>query len=80
MDEEKAHAIKNGSAKVKRGVVVSHDGVGDPFTYRKRDGRFTVYEWAIQIALPVAVVLLGAAPSLSTKSSLQELMLCFEPV
>jgi hypothetical protein len=57
VDEEKAAAITRGNS---RGVVVSHDGVGDPFTYRRREGRFTVFEWVVQIAVPIAVVLLGA--------------------
>jgi hypothetical protein len=37
-----------------------HEGVGDPFTYRKRQGAFSVSEWLLGILLPIFVVLLGA--------------------
>jgi len=57
MDVEKAGLAEK---KATTGVVNSHEGVGDPFTYRGRTGRFSAYEWAVQIVLPILVVLLGA--------------------
>ena len=52
---------KSGYAKAEsNGVVCAHEGVGDPFTYRGRAGAFSAYEWAVQIVLPILVVLLGA--------------------
>lgn len=57
MDVEKAGLAEN---KATSGVVTAHEGVGDPFTYRGRTGRFSAYEWAVQIVLPILVVLLGA--------------------
>ena len=56
-EERNAKVASEAGAK---GVVVQHEGVGDPFTYRKRSGRFSASEWAVQIVLPVLVVLLGA--------------------
>ncbi|CAL8465153.1 g4688 [Coccomyxa elongata] len=57
MDVEKA----GGYAKANDGSnSLSHEGVGDPFTYRGRTGAFTASEWAFQIVLPILVVLLGA--------------------
>jgi hypothetical protein len=57
VDEEKADVT---TSKVNGGVVRSQDGVGDPFTYRQREGRFTIVEWLLQLSLPVFIVLLGA--------------------
>ncbi len=58
MDVEKA----GGYAKANDGShPVSHEGVGDPFTYRGRTGAFTASEWAFQIVVPILVVLLGAS-------------------
>ena len=56
-----------------KGVVTQHEGVGDPFTYRKRAGRFSASEWAVQIVLPVLVVLLGARPLFSPSTSVTPL-------
>lgn len=49
-----------GSEIGKEGVTEPHEGVGDPFTYRKRSGRLTASEWVFQILLPASVVSLGA--------------------
>ncbi len=58
MDVEKA----GGYAKAGNGSTsATHEGVGDPFTYRGRTGAFTAGEWAFQIVLPILVVLLGAS-------------------
>ena len=34
------------------------EGVGNPFTYRKHSGTFTMAEWTVSIALPIPVVIL----------------------
>jgi transposase InsO family protein len=71
MDVEKAGYAK----EQQNGVVCAHEGVGDPFTYRGRTGAFTAYEWAVQIVLPILVVLLGALPleaSLACRPRLEE--------
>ena len=57
-DEERSAKVASEAGA--KGVVQQHEGVGDPFTYRRRSGRFTASEWAVQIVLPVLVVLLGA--------------------
>lgn len=71
MDVEKAGYAK----EQQNGVVCAHEGVGDPFTYRGRTGAFTAYEWAVQIVLPILVVLLGALPleaSIACRPHLEE--------
>ena len=47
-----------------KGVVTQHEGVGDPFTYRKRAGRFSASEWAVQIVLSRARRAARCAPPL----------------
>ncbi len=56
-DTEKAPYMQAGD---KGSGAEVHEGVGDPFTYRKRQGAFSVSEWLLGILLPIFVVLLGA--------------------
>ena len=35
------------------------EGVGNPFSYRKHSGIFTLAEWVVSIALPILIVILG---------------------
>lgn len=55
--EKSAYVQAGGKGGAAEGL---HEGVGDPFTYRKRTGAFTVSEWLVGILLPIFVVLLGA--------------------
>ena len=41
-------------------VALMNEGVGDPMSYRKRKGRFTILEWLMSVILPILVILLGA--------------------
>ena len=40
-------------------MTACDEGVGNPFSYRKHNGTFTLAEWIVSIALPVLVVILG---------------------
>ena len=43
-----------------KSLALMNEGVGDPLSYRRRKGPFTVAEWLVSIILPILVILLGA--------------------
>lgn len=66
VDEERSHGAANGAANgggtalSEKHVALMNEGIGDPMSYRKRKGRFTILEWLMSVILPILVILLGA--------------------
>ena len=76
MDEERSHGAAHGAANgaangggtalSEKHVALMNEGIGDPMSYRKRKGRFTVLEWLMSVILPILVILLGALSLMHT--------------
>ena len=68
VDEEKSYGSANGggTALSEKHVALMNEGVGDPMSYRKRKGRFTIVEWLTSVVLPILVILLGALSRMHT--------------
>ena len=72
VDEERSHGAANGAANgggtalSEKHVALMNEGIGDPMSYRKRKGRFTILEWLMSVILPILVILLGALSLMHT--------------